>query len=182
MKHAITQVRTAESSLKKRQRGMTLIELTLVLVLGGLVIFGALSMFRSANQSSAVSNETKNVQSIIAGVRALYPGQTTYTGVTQSMLITANKVPTVMVNGTNLRHSWNDAVTVAVNATAGFDITYANVPTAACIELVAAVANGFNTVTVGSTQVKAANANVNQATTATACAGAAAVGVILNSL
>ena len=181
MKYAITQVRTAVSSVKKQQRGMTLIELTLVLVLGGLVIFGALSMFRSANQSSAVSNETKNVQSIIAGVRALYPGQTTYTSVTEQMLITANKVPTVMINGTNLRHSWNAAVDVAA-ATAGFDIIYSSVPTAACIELVAGVANGFNTVTVGSTPVKAANANVNQATTATACAASATANVILNSL
>ena len=168
--------------MKSKQRGMTLIELTLVLVLGGLVIFGALSMFRSANQSSAVANETKNIQSIIAGVRALYPGQTTYTGVTEQMLITANKVPTVMINGTNLRHSWNAAVDVAPNATAGFDIVYASVPTASCIELVAGVANGFNTVSVGATQVKAANANVDQAATATACGTAATVNITLNSL
>ena len=160
---------------------MTLIELTLVLVLGGLVIFGALSMFKSANQSSAVSNETKNVQSIIAGVRALFPGQTTYTGLAESMLISANKVPTIMVNGTALRHSWNAAVTVAPNGTAGFDITYAAVPGAACIELVSAVAGGFNTVTVGSTVVKPANGTLNVATATTQC-GTGTANVIMNSL
>lgn len=167
---------------KARQAGMTLIELTLVLVLGGLVIFAALSMFRSTNQSSAVSNETKAVQSIVAGVRALYPGLSTYTGLTESMLITANKVPTSMINGTALKHSWNSTVTVAPDATAGFNVTYDNVPTAACIEFVAGVSSGFNTVKVGSTIVKAANANVDQVATATACGAGATATVVLNSL
>lgn len=172
----------ARSLRNKAQRGMTLIELTLVLVVGGLIIFGALSQFRSTNQSGQVSNEAKAAQAIIAGVRSLYPGLSTYTGLSEAQLISANKVPTSMVHGTALKHSWNGAVTVAPNGTAGFDITYAAVPSASCIEFVSSIAAGFNTVKVGATTVKATNAALDSAATTTACTAASTASIVFNTI
>lgn len=165
------------------QRGMTLLETVFVLVIGLVVLFGVLSFSRSTNQTSSVSNETRSLQAIGMGVKALYPGSLVYTGLTTSMLITANKVPTNMVNGTTLKHGWGDAVTVAPNATAGYDITYANVPTAACMEFTTATGANFNRTTVGSTDVKTpTTTTVDVAATETACKASATVNIVFNAL
>lgn len=166
-----------------RQRGMTLLETVLVLVIGLVLVFGILSFSKSTSQSASVFNETKALQAVTAGVKTLYPGSSVYTGLTASMLITGNKVPTNMVNGTSLKHSWGDAVTVAPDATQGYNITYVNVPTAACLEFTTAVGSNYNRTTVGSTDVKTpTTTTVDAAATEVACKANATVSITFNAL
>lgn len=167
---------------RKNQKGLTLVELILTLALAGLILFGIFSAYSSAKQSSNIKAESTGLQTLVAGVRSLYPGSPNYTGVGAAQLITAGKAPQSMVNGTALRNVWGGAITVAANATAGFDVTYAAVPTSSCIEIITTVGPSFNVVAIGATTVKAADAEVNVATATTACSAAATATIRFNSL
>lgn len=180
-----SRINTAASlSRRARNAGIGLLEFILALVLSLVLLFGVLSLYKSSSQSSQVASETSALQALTVGVKALYPGSATYTGLSADMLIKANKVPTTMINGTALKHAWGDAVTVGPDAVnGGYNVTYANVPTSACIELVSAVGVNYNKATVGATVVKSpTSTSVDVAATTTACSAGAAVNVIFNSL
>lgn len=175
--------RMSAAGKKAKSRGIGLLEFTLALVLGLVVLFGVISLYKSSSQSSQIASEASALQSLTVGVKALFPGAATYTGLSAEMLIKANKVPTNMIDGTGLKHAWGSAVTVAADATGGYNITYAAVPSSACIELVSAVGANYNRSTVGSTVVKSASQTaVDVAQATTACTATATVGIIFNSL
>lgn len=144
-------------SLMRGQKGMTLIELIIVIGIGGLILLGVLAYYTTATARAENDREVRNVQSMLSEVRNLYIGRGTYgTNDMTPALITSRAIPesmlqTVDVGGTptvQVRNSWNGQVTVR-GAGSEFRVLYAGVPSAACARLVPAVLAAFQGVRIG---------------------------------
>lgn len=168
---------------RKKQGGFSLIELVVVLAIVVAAIGGLIARQMAASQTSRVQTEAGNLQAIVGKVNSTFAGRSSYAGATTAFLLSQGAFPTSMVNAGNVVNGWDGAVTVAPNAgNTSVNITYANVPTSACLELVSNVSRQYNTVTVGATVVKtAAQAEAVLATTQTACEATANVSVIFNA-
>lgn len=180
-------IRNALSSRKtaRKSKGFTLVEFILVagLVAVGLVV--AFNSYQTSKITTEVNTESRGLQSLNSKIKSIYAGRNSYTGISTAMLIAASAFPAAMVDagaGT-VANTWGGAITVGVNAAAGFDITYTLVPTAACIELVNAIGASYRTVTVAGTVVKAATDTAPVAATVTTqCTSAGTVTAVFNGI
>lgn len=169
-------------NLKKKQKGLTLIETLIALLVLGVVIAGALLLYSRANASSAANATQNQLLALTTAVREISPGPS-FTGITQSTLVTARKAPSDMVNGTNLVNKFGGPVTIAAatygtGAPAGnaFTISFAGVPADVCSSVVARALENYPRIEVGSTVVqdkRAATPVVGTATSVTTACGAA---------
>jgi prepilin-type N-terminal cleavage/methylation domain-containing protein len=147
------------SKSQRPQRGFSLLEVALVLVV---ILLGAgaiLSAYTGTKSAADANNESKNINTILAGVKRIYAGTRGYTGLANTVLINGGGAPTNMISGTNLTNAYGGAVTVAPTNISGgtnnaFTITYAGVPGPDCTALVNQVSQTFSVIVVGTTNVK----------------------------
>lgn len=166
---------------KNNTKGMSLIELLLVVGLAAIILAGMFVAYNKVQSTNAANTESANISTLRAGIKNLYGTTSNYNGVTGTILLNARAVPDSMrtATGTTINNSFGGAVTVAAAAYSGgtdnaFSITYPNVPVDVCAKLVVAVSQSFNIVTVNGTSVKntstATGNEVNIGTLATSCA------------
>lgn len=166
----------------RKQRGFTLIEMVVVLALIAAGIGFIISRSSSASQTSKVQAEVGNLQSVTTKVKSTFASRPNYTGATTAFLLAQGAFPTSMVNGATVVNTWGGNVTVAAGAgNTSVDITYAGVPSASCIELVAASSRNFNEVTVGATKTMNGAAVADLTATQTACTAAATASITFNA-
>jgi prepilin-type N-terminal cleavage/methylation domain-containing protein len=168
---------------RKKQAGFTLVELVVVLAIIVGAIGAIIARQMSASQSSRVQSEAGNLQAIVGKINSTFAGRSSYAGATTSFLLAQGAFPTSMVNGTSVVNGWNGSVTVAPGTgNTTVDITYAGVPSAACLELVSNTSRSYRTVTVGSTVVKSATqTEADLSATQTACSAAATASITFNT-
>jgi prepilin-type N-terminal cleavage/methylation domain-containing protein len=166
---------------RRRQAGMTLIEVIVVLAIGALIIGGALSLYTSASASQSTNQFNAELAALRAATKSLYAGQGGYAvGSLNTVLINAKKVPTTMtVVSPVINHSMNGTVTVT-GATTNFTITATAIPTEVCVGVVAA-ASGYTQIQVGSNAART-TFPVPTATASTDCAAAATQNIVFTSL
>jgi prepilin-type N-terminal cleavage/methylation domain-containing protein len=160
----------------KKQAGLTLIEILIVLVIAAGLLFGIFYLVSQANERSIIRDEVQSYNTIANDARTSFRKQNDYTGVSAAVLIQLGIVPPTMINGTAIRSGWNTAVVVApinLNGTAndGMQFTY-TVPRTACPTFIDGVANSAARITIDTTVVKDVPANlttINVADVATAC-------------
>lgn len=138
----------------KKQAGITLMEVIAGLLIIGLVVSGALSLFGNADSSQKSNQMTSDLNALNAATKSLYAGQGGYGTVNlNSVLKTAKRIPSTMsVDAATppvITHSMNGTVTVT-GATATFTIAITNIPTDVCINLLSNAATGWTSVKVGS--------------------------------
>jgi type II secretory pathway pseudopilin PulG len=154
-----------------RRLGMTLREITFVLLIMVAIIGGALVKASSTmNQSNSVQ-ETQTVTNLAGAIRKVkmvngYPADAEI-GPAMSNLgfIPANVTHT---NGTNIKNSWGGDITFHRQDGGGnFGITYTNVPTQECRQLVLGVKAGLlQSVGSGASTASAAAYNIRDLTPA----------------
>lgn len=129
-----------------RQRGATLVEIVLYLAVAAIVIFAVYSLFGSAFGSSKSQTESQNVQGLVASVNNIYGTMKDYpSGNLVANLIQAKAAPASMVVPgitDSLRNAWGGAVSVNGNGD-NYNISYTQVPTRACVELIRTPINSF---------------------------------------
>lgn len=167
---------------KRRKRGFSLLELAMVLALGVLIAVGVMMFYTQANTSRNTQNAIIQVGALQQAVRSLYGGQSTYTGLSNDILISTKAVPQNMVSGTNgLRSAFSGAVTVVPansggGTGSGFSIQLDAVPQDACTKMAAQdLGRGVYSVQVGSTTRTAGSGSpppFDPGAAATACSGA----------
>lgn len=168
--------------MKQRQRGFSLIELIVVVAILGLAAAAIISRSASTSQSTNIQTESQNLQSIVGKAKSVFAGRPNFNGATTAYMLANGAFPTSMVNGNNVSHSWNGAVTVAPGANpTTLDITYAAIPTAACIEFVSSQSRPYVEVTVAGNAVKNGAQVADTALTQAACESAATVDVVFNT-
>jgi X-X-X-Leu-X-X-Gly heptad repeat protein len=134
------------------QRGASLLEAIAYLGIAAIVVIGAVALLNSAFSSAGTNELAEQVNAIQTGVKKLYMGQTNgYTGVSNAVLASAGVFPsTVPVTGGIATNTWGGSVNVTGTGTGTFQIDYANIPTAVCINAVTA-GGSWTSITVNGT-------------------------------
>lgn len=126
---------------KNRKRGLTLMEVAMVLAIVGIVIAAALLYYNSANTARQTTAALGQLAQIQTSVRSLYAGQSNYSGISATNLANSDALPASMISGTTIRHAFNGNVTIEPattsggGANSGFTVTFANVPQDACKQM-----------------------------------------------
>ncbi len=160
---------------KNRKRGLTLMEVAMVLAIIGIVIAAALLYYNSANTARQTTAALGQLAQIQTSVRSLYSGQANYTGVNAANLASSQALPSSMISGTTIRHAFNGNVTIAATNTpgggtaSGFTVTFANVPQDACKQMLTKdLGRGLYSAGVGTPQTQP-NLPLTLAQAGTAC-------------
>lgn len=161
---------------RSKQKGLTLIELAIVIAIVAIIIFGVFLLFSRVQTSRIATDEAQNLNMMMADVRSKFGTQGSFNGITPTVMINLGLVPRTMINGNNIRNGWNTNVTVAavnLSGTAGdgVEFTY-QVPREACADFVTSASGAASRITVGGTVVKNVTAGqntVNVATLGTQC-------------
>jgi prepilin-type N-terminal cleavage/methylation domain-containing protein len=171
---ARAQAAGAGQSNRRKQRGITLVELIAGLAIISIIIVGALALVGQADTAARSTEMLKGVNGIRANVKGLYTSQGGY-GTTSLIanMKAANALPENWISGTSasptLTHSYGGNVTVTGTASgSAFEITLSAVPKAACIRLLSnQVGTSWTSVKVGTTTVAFP---ITVATATTSCA------------
>lgn len=158
-----------------RQKGFTLTEFMIVMVLGGLVIAGVAAGVSRALGSTRSNSEIGDLQQVFTSIQKIYANKANYSGVTLTTLINLNAFPTTWVSGANVNNRWSGSMTVAAatisTANDALAVTSTGVPDYECKEVIPQLDGVTRIVTVNGTQVKANNAATDSAALGTNCAG-----------
>lgn len=158
-----------------RQRGFVEISLNMVLVvmaiMGGAALIIGMKMVGDAKAEALFSGHRQ----IVDTLRLRYRNATSFAGLSNTQAITLKAAPRPWMSGASaIANNMGGAVTITpatINTSNdGFQISHALLNEHNCNNFVNAIFPDAVTITVGSTQVKAANAsNVTVATLGTAC-------------
>lgn len=164
---------------KKQDKGFTLVEILLVVGFIALAGIGIYTIYSKVQVSNQANTESRNLDTLRAGVKSLYGGRPNFTGLTNTVANQARVTPDSMrtpASDTAITNTFGGAVDVLAtslngSAGSGFSITYPVVPSAVCTKLVTSAGVQFNQVTVDGTVVKKFGVNdpIDVATVATTC-------------
>lgn len=125
---------------RARQAGLTLAETLLVLAIGALAIVGGTLLYLQATAGNKLNTGINQFVTLQSGIRSLYAGQSNYLNLTSTLVTTSNAAPSDMVVNAaagTMRNAWGGAVTVvAAGGNDQFTVTFAAVPTNACVKLI----------------------------------------------
>ena len=119
---------------KKNEKGLSLIEASMVLALSAIVVSGVMFYYQSASDSNKTQNTISEVMSTVAAINGLFVGQSSYTGLNTAVLAHSSAIPVTYKSGDNITNPFGGGVTI----TAGdnrYGITLDKIPTSACLNL-----------------------------------------------
>ncbi|MEX3556969.1 MAG: type 4 pilus major pilin [Burkholderia sp.] len=159
----------------KSQRGFSFLELSVVLII--IVVGLALAASRSGKLfgASEVSTETSNIMDMYTKTKNLksVAGYGTSGSSLLASLDAIDGIPNSMsYSGGTLSNAWGGAVTL-VSTGPGYNLTYTNVPKAACVELATKISKGGAVTTKAGTGAVVTGEVTNAVATA-GCANATA--------
>lgn len=141
---------------RRREKGVTLLELAMYLGIAGIIAAGALASFSSSSNAQKVTDSLNMVGQVQQTVRSIAQGGADYDGITTAMVINSNQLPRKFVRGSGntatLTNPFNGGTTVALNASnARFGVIMTGLPRDACTKLaVADLGPGVASVTISS--------------------------------
>jgi hypothetical protein len=153
-----TQLRIAQKLKAATQRGVSNIQVAIVVLVGILLLLGGLSGYRYIEQAK-INNEIQTITDVRASV-IRFGAFRDLTGMDENTAATEGFFANTTIRQVGglvpgVFNQWGGLVTVTGTAT-GITLTQAGVPGAACIDLVTRLDGVANTVVVGSETVKAA--------------------------
>lgn len=127
-------------SKKKFQKGLSLIEASMVLALSAIVVSGVMYYYQSASDNNKTQNTVSELMSIVSAVNGLYAGQQNYSGLTKEVLYNTSAVPENYKNTQtrDITHPFGDKIEVGPVGPAGengYYVLLRQIPKAACINL-----------------------------------------------
>ena len=168
----------------KQSKGFTLVEILLVvgfIALAGVGIYATYNKVQVSNQANV---ESRNIDTLRAGIKGLYGSKSVYTGLTNLVVNQAKISPETMRDPTTIGGAANATIThqfggnVTIGPTpivtpgkpdGGFEIVYVAVPSDICVKLGSSAAVQFDRVLVGTTVIKALGGELDPATIASSC-------------
>lgn len=180
-------VQSGKATTFKSQRGVTVVELTIVLIVGALLAAAAVFGFQTNQRRNEIKDNTTAIIEISAELQRKFGINNQYGAVTTAIAVQSRSIPQYMrVTGTDTaNNSYGGAITAApVTLTTTNDaiaLTWSNVPQSQCVDLVLGAQNMARRIRVAGTAVKATDtAQTVAATLATQCETADRVDIIFD--
>ena len=83
----------------RKNKGFSLLEILLVLAIAAALVIGAFIVYPKVQAGARADAESKNISTIVAGIKSLYTSSSTYTGLTNAVAANAKIFPDNMLNG-----------------------------------------------------------------------------------
>lgn len=169
---------------KSKQKGFTLVELGIVVAIGAILIGVGIAVVPSIMASQRVNAEISELPQIVTNIQRVFNNQPGFV-----------PLPTVTTLGqlgvfpesrwradtpAEARNRWGGTITVAASGAVlpnGLSLTYADVPSAECRELIPALSASVRVIQVGGQTVKPDNGSATLADTAARCNAAPTVAI-----
>ncbi|EHZ8762751.1 TPA: type 4 pilus major pilin [Escherichia coli] len=117
------------------QKGLSLIEASMVLALSAIVVSGVMYYYQAASDNNKTQSTVSEVMSIVSAVNGLFVGTADYKGLTAKTIIDTSAVPDNYKKGTQIMHPFGDEVNLGQVAGGGYYIVLNNVPKGPCVNL-----------------------------------------------
>jgi prepilin-type N-terminal cleavage/methylation domain-containing protein len=169
--------------LVSKVKGLTLVEVAIGLAISAVVVATAYAGFESNARRNEVRANANTITEVISGAKKTFGSSPTgYDNVTLNELLTSNVIPKSMqeTNGstTTAKNSYGGTIALAStgNTREVLGLEWPSVPVKQCMDLAMALSNSVESLSVGSSQVKAdRDTDINMSSLNTACTGSAAV-------
>ena len=131
-------VHNTEKNNKRNQRGLSLIETSMVLALSAIVVPGVMYYYQAASDNNKTQSTVSEVMSIVSAVNGLYVGTSGYNGLNKTVIMNTSAIPENYKDkkGTKITHPFGGEI--EIGATAGntkYYIVLKDVPQGACVNL-----------------------------------------------
>ncbi|EAB6805299.1 pilus assembly protein [Escherichia coli] len=161
------------------QKGLSLIEASMVLALSAIVVSGVMYYYQAASDNNKTQSTVSEVMSIVSAVNGLYVGTSNYEGLTNNVIMNTSAIPANYKDGQNITHPFGGKINIGAsqNDKTKYYILLEDVPRGACVNL---ASMNFGTSLAGAGVGKEAQTKAEQgklitkaltpATAATSCA------------
>ncbi len=125
---------------KKEEKGLSLIESAMVLALAATVTAGVMFYYQSASDSNKTQAAISEVMSATSAINGLYIGQSSYNGLSASVLQNSSAIPDNYKKQDKIMNPFGGDLNVGVPADGsgagyGYTLTLTQLPKSACISL-----------------------------------------------
>ncbi len=150
----------------KMEKGLSLIEASMVLALSAIVVSGVMFYYQSASDSNKTQNTVSQVMSVMSAINGLYVGQPSYSGLSDTVLYNSSAVPANYKGKTTgeINNPFGGRLHVVQNTgrSNGYALHLEGVPQSSCVNIASmnlgtslqGVGVGITTITSGSNPVK----------------------------
>lgn len=123
---------------KKEEKGLSLIESAMVLALAATVTAGVMFYYQSASDSNKTQAAISEVMSATSAINGLYIGQSSYNGLSESVLKNSSAIPDNYKTDNGIMNPFGGNLTVAAGSNGsgyGYSLKLDKLPKSACISL-----------------------------------------------
>ena len=120
------------------QKGLSLIEASMVLALSAIVVSGVMYYYQAASDNNKTQSTVSEVMSIVSAVNGLYVGTSGYTGLNSSVILKTSAVPEnyKSKDGATIMHPFGGKLTLGTTLNdTGYYIKLDKIPESACVNL-----------------------------------------------
>ncbi|ENU4537899.1 type 4 pilus major pilin [Escherichia coli] len=123
----------------KMEKGLSLIEASMVLALSAIVVSGVMFYYQSASDSNKTQNTVSQVMSVMSAINGLYVGQASYNGLSDTVLYNSSAVPANYKGSTAgvINNPFGGRLHVAPNTgnSGGYALLLDGVPQSSCVNI-----------------------------------------------
>lgn len=159
----------------KLQKGFLSLEAGLVLLVVALAIVSAVMYYRDNLRKTSINNNVNQILATTGAARSVFGQANQYAQVTTAIAVSANIIPSALRNGSTqtATNNFGGEIRVApanLSGTAdGLKITWPNVPSNQCIEIIMGVQAELRQLQVAGTDIKPLDSGLNIANTSSQC-------------
>ncbi|EOM8241526.1 type 4 pilus major pilin [Escherichia coli] len=118
------------------QKGLSLIEASMVLALSAIVVSGVMYYYQAASDNNKTQSTVSEVMSIVSAVNGLYVGTSNYTGLTKDVIMNTSAIPANYKNGQDITHPFGGKINIGASKdNTKYYILLEDVPRGACVNL-----------------------------------------------
>jgi prepilin-type N-terminal cleavage/methylation domain-containing protein len=175
---------SAQNLTRRRQRGLTMVELSVVLVIAALLIAAVFTALNANQRRVELRDNQALITQIASELQGKFGRTGQYANTTLALAVQSRAIPEELrVAGTNTaQNGYGGLIALAAQtctvANDCLDLTWPQVPQAQCMDLVIGTQNVARRISVNGVVVKALDGALNLGTLATNCEAAGIVPVL----
>lgn len=155
-----------------KQRGYSMIEIAIAVVIIGAVLAVTVIYVRSVLSDNKVNDELKELPLVVTRIQKMYSNAPTYEGISTATVARANVYPQerVDLSDNSIKNRWNGAVTVESPSPYNLaELEYTGMTRNECLGIVTQLDSVMDVIVVGGTTVKASGSPTDITEVGEAC-------------